>query len=151
MLFSVVPVCFGAAALLFSIWPWQLAAKHVAVLALLGTAVAELCLHGRQKLPFTCSYLPGKSHFNISFLLCSMLIFTIIVEASKMERNSFDDALVYGAIVGVLLVMAICTRWSASRLARSPEGEIQFEEAEEPAVFALDLHRDGVTPIPPTS
>ena len=27
------------------------------------------------------------------------------------------------------------------------EGKLQFEEAEEPAVFALDLHRDGVTPM----
>jgi hypothetical protein len=144
---SVVPVCLGAAALLFSTWPWQTAAKHVAVLLLLGTAIAELCLHGRQKLPFTCSYLPGKSNFNMSFLLCSMLIFTIIVEASKMERDSFDDAAEYALIVGVLLALAICGRWSASRLAKSPEGELQFEEAAEPAVFALDLHRDGVTPI----
>ena len=64
-----------------------------------------------------------------------------------MERDSFDDALGYGTIVGALLVLAVCGRWSASRLAKSPEGELQFEEAAEPAVFALDLHRDGVTPI----
>jgi hypothetical protein len=51
--------------------------------------------------------------------------------------------------VGVLLALGICGRWSASRLAKSPEGELQFEEAAEPAVFALDLHRDGVTPIAP--
>jgi hypothetical protein len=89
---SVVPVFLAAAALLFSIWPWQAAAKHLLVLALLGTTLAEVCLHGRQKLPFTA-------------------------------------------------------RWSATRLANSEEGEVQFEEAAEPAIFALDLHRDGVTPI----
>ena len=142
---SVVPVCLGAAALLFSTWPWQAAAMHVAVLLLLGTAMAELCLHGRQKLPFTCSYLPGKSNFNISFLLCSMLIFTVIVKASPWERDSFDDAAAYAVVVGVLLALAACARWSAWRLAKSPEGELKFEEAAEPAVFVLDLHRDGVT------
>jgi CubicO group peptidase (beta-lactamase class C family) len=145
---SVVPVCLGAAALLFSIWPWQPAAKHLVVLALLGAALAEVCLHGRQKLPFTCSYLPGKSNFNITFLLASMLIFSGVVEAAQMERDSFDDSVGYAAVVGVLLAMAICARWSATRLAKSEEGELQFEEAAEPAIFALDLHRDGVTPIP---
>jgi uncharacterized membrane protein HdeD (DUF308 family) len=144
----VVPVCLGAAALLFSIWPWQPAAKHLVVLALLGAALAEVCLHGRQKLPFTCSYLPGKSNFNITFLLASMLIFSGVVEAAQMERDSFDDSVGYAAVVGVLLAMAICARWSATRLAKSEEGELQFEEAAEPAIFALDLHRDGVTPIP---
>jgi CubicO group peptidase (beta-lactamase class C family) len=144
---SVVPVCLGAAALLFSIWPWQAAAKHLLVLALLGTVLAEVCLHGMQKLPFTCSYLPGKSNFNISFLLCGMIIFSAIVKAAELERDSFAHAAGYAAVVGVLTVMAICAHWSATRLANSEEGELQFEEAAEPAIFALDLHRDGVTPI----
>ncbi len=76
---SVVPALLGTSVLLFSVWPWQTAAKHLLVLALVGSALAELCLHGTPKLPFTCSYLPGKSNFNISFLLCSILIFTVIV------------------------------------------------------------------------
>jgi hypothetical protein len=144
---SVVPVSLGAAVLLFSIWPWQPAAKHLVVLMLLGTALVELCLHGRQKLPFACSYLPGKSNFNISFLLCSLLGFTALVKAAQLERDSFDNAAGYAAVVGLLTALAILARWSAIRLAKSPEGELQFEEAAEPAVFALDLHRDGVTPI----
>ncbi|MES1258069.1 MAG: hypothetical protein ABUS51_06550, partial [Acidobacteriota bacterium] len=144
---AVVPVCSGSAALLFSIWPWQAAAKHLVLLILLGTGVAELCLHGRQKLPFACSYLPGKSNFNISFLLCSLLGFTALVKAAQLERDSFDDAAGYAALVGLLAALAIGVRWSATRLAKSPEGELRFEEAAEPAVFALDLHRDGVTPV----
>jgi len=144
---SVIPVCSGAAALLFSIWPWQAAAKHLLVLTLLGTALAEVCLHGMQKLPFTCSYLPGKSNFNISFLLCGMIIFWAIVKAAELERDSFANAAGYTAVVGVLTSMAICARWSATRLANSEEGRLQFEEAAEPAIFGLDLHRDGVTPI----
>jgi hypothetical protein len=144
---SVVPVFLAAAALLFSIWPWQAAAKHLLVLALLGTTLAEVCLHGRQKLPFTCSYLPGKSNFNISFLLCGMIIFSAIVKAAELERNSFPHAAGYAALIGVLTLVAIFARWSATRLANSEEGEVQFEEAAEPAIFALDLHRDGVTPI----
>jgi len=146
---SVVPVCLGAAALLFSVWPWQAAAKHFVVLVLLGTAVAELCLRGTQKLPFTCSYLPGKSNFNVTLVLSILVILPLLAKAAQLERNSFDNAAAYAAVVGLLAAIAICARWSATRLAKSPEGVLQFEEAAEPAVFALDLHRDGVTPIAP--
>jgi len=117
------------------------------VLAALGIALAELCLHGRQKLPFTCSYLPGKSNFNVTFILSGVVIFIVIVRGAQLERDSFDDAAAYAILLGALLTLAICARWSATRLAKSPEGVLQFEEAAEPAVFALDLHRDGVTPI----
>jgi len=144
---SVIPVCLGAAALLFSIWPWQAAAKHLAVLVLLGIAMAELCLHGTQKLPFTCSYLPGKANFNVVLQLSGMVTLPLIVKAAELERDSFDSTAHYAAIVGVLAALAIGVRWSATRLAKSEEGALQFEEAMEPAVFALDLHRDGVTPI----
>ena len=67
--------------------------------------------------------------------------------AVQLERDSFGNAPGYAAVVGLLATLAIGLRWSATRLAKSPEGVLQFEEAAEPAVFALDLHRDGVTPI----
>jgi CubicO group peptidase (beta-lactamase class C family) len=138
---SVLPVAVGEAAVLFWIWPWQAAAKHVLVLVLLGTIIAELCLHGTQKLPFTCSYLPGKSNFNIAFLMCVMLFLPAIMEAVKWERDSFDHPARYAALVGALAALVFSARWSTTRLARSAEGKLQFEEAEEPAVLALNLDR----------
>jgi CubicO group peptidase (beta-lactamase class C family) len=136
---SVVPVCLGTAAILFSIWPWQVAARHLLLLALLGTTVAELCLLGTQKLPFTCSYLPGKSNFNITFLLCINLGLLAIVKAALIERDSFDNPAAYTAALALLTGLAIAARWSATKLAASHEGELQFEESAEPAVFALNL------------
>jgi hypothetical protein len=76
----------------------------------LGMALAEVCLHGMQKLPFTFSYLPGKPNFNMSFLLCSMVIFQVVVKAAQMERDSFDDSVGYAAVVGVLLALAVGAR-----------------------------------------
>jgi CubicO group peptidase (beta-lactamase class C family) len=150
---SVVPVCLGSAALLFSIWPWQAAAKHLVVLVLMGIILAELCLRGTQKLPFTCSYLPGKQSLNVMLQLSGMVTLPWIVKTAQLERDSFDHAANYAAMVGVLAVLAIGARWSAARLAKSEEGALKFEDAMEPAIFALDLHRDGVTPIalPPGS
>jgi hypothetical protein len=104
---------------------------------MLGTIVAELSLHGTQKLPFTCSYLPGKSNFNIAFLMCVILFLPAIMEAVKWKRDSFDNP----ARAGVLGVLAFSARWSATRVARSAEGKLAFEEAAEQAVLALNLDR----------
>jgi hypothetical protein len=48
----------------------------------------------------------------------------------------------------VLFALAAgCGRWGTAALARLEGEELQFEEAEAPAVLELGLHRDGVTPI----
>src|SRR5205823_3255367 len=61
-LLAAGPVWAAWAAVLLSIWPRQPAAGHLAVLGLLGTIVVELCLVDFHKIPFACSYLPGKAN-----------------------------------------------------------------------------------------
>jgi hypothetical protein len=80
-----------------------------------------------------------------------MVIFQVMVKGAQLERDSFDDATGYAAVIGLLTTLAIAARWSATRLAKSEEGALQFEEAAEPAIFALDLHRDGITVTAPTT
>ena len=53
---AVAPLWTASAALFLSIWPWRTAAGHLVVLGLWETILAYLCLHGFQKIPFTCSY-----------------------------------------------------------------------------------------------
>jgi hypothetical protein len=65
---ALLPVWIAAAALFFWLWPRQIAAEHLALLAALGIGIAELGLHGFHKIPFTCSYLPGKLHFNMAIV-----------------------------------------------------------------------------------
>src|ERR1019366_4255474 len=66
---SVVPAWAISAAFLFSLWPWRPAAAHLAMLAFLGIILAEFSFDGVQKIPFTCSYLPGKSNLHLTFWL----------------------------------------------------------------------------------
>jgi len=133
---AVAPVWTGCAVLLFSTWPRAEAAKHLAVLLLAGAITVELCLRGSQKLPFTCSYLPGKSNFNMTFLLCSGFVFAALGGLAKLERSLFDNALAYGGLLAGLLAFVIVLWWS------SPQEALQFEESAEPAVFVLNLQRD---------
>ena len=74
---AVAPVWLATALLLVWIWPWRLVAGHLVVLGLWGMIVAYVGLPGLQKIPFTCSYLPGKSFFHMAFLAAIGLVFLI--------------------------------------------------------------------------
>ena len=47
--------------------------------------LAELGLHGVQKLPFTCSYLPGKSNAYRTFWLCLGLLLALYATTGSFE------------------------------------------------------------------
>jgi len=142
---SVVPVWMGYVALFLATWPRREAVEHLLVLGLVGTILTEICLYGAQKIPFACSYLPGKSNFHVSFLLCSMLVYMLIAKAGQLERRALEDPANYAAIVASFVALWAVARWRTWVLAKSEEGQLRFEESADPAVFPLDLHRDGVT------
>ena len=148
---SVLPVWLGSAVLLFCIWPWQTAAKHLLVLALLGIVLVELGLSGIQKTPFACSYLPGKSNFHITFLLSMVAVLTLIAKAVQFESRAFEDARIYAGIVALLSILGILVWWRNVTFAKSFEGELQFEQAEEPAIFALNLPPPDRNPLKTTT
>ena len=143
---AVAPIWLASAALFFRLWPWRVAAEHLALLAALGAIVAELCLHRFHKIPFTCSYLPGKTQFNMALVYLGL--FLLVTEwAADREMAALGNTALYVITLGVLVTVALLARWRTVAAARSEEGQVQFEEMLDPAVFALNLHRDGVTKI----
>jgi len=44
--------------------------------------MGEFCLQGMQKIPFTCSYLPGKSNFHVTFWMCIGYIFALVAKGA---------------------------------------------------------------------
>jgi CubicO group peptidase (beta-lactamase class C family) len=137
---SLIPFWAGSAALFFAMWPWPAAAGHVAVLALLGITIAELCLRGTPKLPFTCSYLPGKTNFHLTFWAGLALFLLALFKAADWERSALENPVGCGAMLGLLAIAAALAWWRTSVEANSEEGDLRFEEAPEPIIFELGLH-----------
>ena len=67
LLLALAPVVAIAAPIYMAVWPWPRALGHAAFLAAFGLLVIELALTGFAKVPFTCSYLPGKANLKIMF------------------------------------------------------------------------------------
>ena len=144
-LLGPIPVWCASAILFFWLWPWRDAAAHMAVLLLLGAGLTELSLAGFHKIPFTCSYLPGKSRFNMAVLVYIGVVF-LIVKGAELELRALGDVAGFAAMMMILTLVAVAAwRWT-SALAGSEDAVLRFEERESPAIMALNLHRDGTPP-----
>jgi hypothetical protein len=143
---ALTPVWMVTAALFLSIWPWRPALGHLIVLGTCGIILAYVCLYGFQKIPFTCSYLPGKSYFHMAFLGALGFLF-LVLRGVALEWRALHDPASYARMLIVLGLLAALARWRTVVLAKSQEAIVQFEEVAPPAILSLGLNRDGVLPI----
>jgi hypothetical protein len=143
MLLALAPAWAGSVALFACIWPWRPAAAHGVILGLSGLALTELCLRGTQKIPFTCSYLPGRSNFHLTFWLCTGLIMTGIVKAAAYEREALTNPRRWTCIAGVLILLVLLGRWWNKVAADAAGAELRFEEETTPVIMRLGLDQHG--------
>ncbi len=143
---GLLPLSLGSAAVLAWLWPWSPAAGHLLVIAALGVIGIELALHGFHKIPFTCSYLPGKSNLHMTVCLCLLLGLNAMYLGAEFERRALmNPSKFWWMIAGLVIVAFIARRRTEIRAAR--ELELRFEEQEAPVIASLGLHRDGYLPV----
>lgn len=147
LLLGAAPVCLGSAVLFFAIWQWRLAAAHLAVLVLLSLTLVDVFLFRFRKIPFTCSYLPGKSHFHMMFL-GGMGLLLVSSWFTDYELEAMKRPLTFAGFLALLGVAAIAARRLANSSAEEADASVQFEDVMPPAVQTLGLNRDGVVPLP---
>jgi hypothetical protein len=141
---AILPVCAVSTVLFAYVWPWRPVAAHILVLALIGLVLVELCLHGFHKIPFTCSYLPGKSNLQIAFGLSLMGLIAVTDAVARFEREALENTARYVTMIAALATALMLAKWRTSKLAGSPEVTLAYEDTPPAVICALDLHKDGV-------
>ena len=136
---SVVPALAISATVLFSLWPWRPAAAHVVVLAFLGIILAEFSFDGVLKIPFTCSYLPGRSNFHITFWFGIFLLLTLILGTADNERRALESPVATVAVLGALGIAAAFCILRNNWLASPSHAELRFEEIPPDQLLSLDI------------
>jgi CubicO group peptidase (beta-lactamase class C family) len=136
---SAAPVLAGWAAVLFWVWPWQPALGHVVALGLLSMIFVELSLSGTQKIPFTCSYLPGRSHANVVIPVALVALLPATIGAARFERDALQDPVAYAVMVGGLAVVWACVTWRNGWLGRARGGQPEFEDDPAERLTSLEL------------
>jgi hypothetical protein len=100
----------------------------------------EVSLASFLKIPFACSYLPGRSNVYRAFWLCIAFFILLIYKGAGFELRALEDPAKYATIVLILGLATVFARWRAAALAKSET--LQFEDLPPPAVIVLGLHRD---------
>jgi hypothetical protein len=145
-LLAWLPVWAGSAEWFLSVWPWRMAAAHLLAFGLMGALVVELCLYRFRKIPFTCSWLPGKANILFASGGFSFLLLLILTKGATFELKALGDPARYAAMIATLFAAAAIARWCAGRPVSMDEPVVQFEEEEAPLLQGLGLFRDGVLP-----
>lgn len=136
---SVAPAWAISAAVLIPLWPWRATAAHLAALGFLGIFLAEFSFDGAQKIPFTCSYLPGRSHLHVTFLLWLYIVLSGIVGCAVGERQALESTAATAAVVAGLGMAALFAVLRNNWLARPSQAELRFEEIPPDKLLSLEL------------
>jgi hypothetical protein len=138
LLFAVAPVVAIAAPFYMAAWSWPRALGHTAFLAALGLLIVEVALTGFAKVPFTCSYLPGKANLKIMFGVYWGLLIIVSELVTDVEQAGLRNPENYARLMCVtLLAWLIAARRARGARTRIPA--LSFEEQPEAALVGLGL------------
>jgi hypothetical protein len=150
---TALPVWLACAAGYFLIWPVRPAAQHMLLLSIAAVLFVHVSLTQFRKIPFACSYLPGKSNMHVRLAIYGGLLIFAANICVQIEYFTMPYPWRF-AIFCFVLSLAAAWAWRRwSQFAMSPYNWIQFEELPQADIEALDLHNPpsgppGV-PLPP--
>ena len=140
---AVGPVLLVCAAAYFFLWPGRKGIEHVVILALLGAILVQRSLYRFRKIPFACSYLPGKTNLKVKLTVYGTLFLILCATGVQIEAASLRKAASFTILALVLLAAAAWSWFRTVRMAASPDARVQFDEVPIEDIFALDLNGEG--------
>ena len=140
---AAAPVWIGCAILYLAVWPSRPALEHLTLLVALGVLFVERGLYKFRKIPFACSYLPGKANLHVRLYAFGVLFLFLADSGSRLEFWTMSGAARYLVLLAVVLILAVWARRRTVEFAGAPGNRIQFEDMPRADIFALDLRPDG--------
>jgi len=120
------------------LWGWLVAFQHLIFGLMLSLILVELLLINFRKVPFTCSYQPGKAYITVLGVFYWFAFTTYAYTMATLERWLLQEALPWIAVIALLLValagLTLC------RKTRPVEGRgLIYEDEPNPDVQTLGL------------
>ncbi|HEX3746022.1 MAG TPA: hypothetical protein VHW09_18905 [Bryobacteraceae bacterium] len=132
------PLLLAQAAMEFRFFAWTTALFHLAFGAVVALLLIEIMFVGFRKVPFTCSYFPGK--INLVFLaVIYVLGFTIYsgTMASLEEWLAGQSWYAAAFLVPALATAALLAYWRDRQA--GAESLLEYQDAGDPVVRTLEL------------
>jgi predicted permease len=140
---AVTPVllaCTGAYCFLF---PGRKGLEHIAIVAILAIILVERSLYRFRKIPFACSYLPGKANLKVKLGVYGILFLVACDVGVRIEAATLPQVSSFATLAAVLLAAAAWSWFRTVRMAAARDARLQFDEVPVADIFALDLTGEG--------
>jgi len=141
---ATVPIWLFSAALFVAIWPFEYAGPHLAVLLVTGILMVELSLYRFRKVPFACSYLPGKAKVHIRLGTTGIFFLAAANIGVRIEYWALHKDTRIEVLIAILLVGAVLAHRRNLEFSRSPANLLQFEDLPLEELTSLDLRSEQV-------
>jgi hypothetical protein len=140
-LVALLPSWLVTAVVCLMLSPSRANVGHLTVLSLIGIMVVDLCLLRFPKIPFTCSWLPGKSRMHMAFL-AGMGLLLGGADAAALERTALQDTRSMLLMLAVLAFASFCLRRIVVTRAMREKQALRFDEQPPLQLIGLQLNHD---------
>jgi hypothetical protein len=141
-LLGAAPALALSAVLVFALWTPGAALQHCIILALGSVILVERSLQGFAKLPFTCSYLPGKANLNVTLGMYAAVILSLTHFLAILETWAIGTGTRFAILATLLALIAAWMRYQFGTVARR-HSSLQFQDVPLPELLRLDIRPDG--------
>ena len=140
VLLAAGPICGAFAAVYLSCWPTLPAVEHTLVLCAAAVLLVSRSLDGFHKIPFACSYLPGKANINVKLGVYALIFLFCAEMGVQIEFWAIHSLISFAVVFALLSTAALWSYRHWQEFASSPYNQIQFEDLPVADVSPLDLH-----------
>lgn len=137
LVMATIPAWLMAAVLSLCYRPWYQVTEHLVLLALAGSIMTDAVLIGVSKIPFACSYLPGKSNVQYIFWTFVVGFIPLAMMFSGYEQSVLDHPLAYSFLMALFLLTASALRLFNRHQAKS--AVLYYEESESEVITTIGI------------
>jgi len=119
------------------IWDFKTAAAHLLFCLALSVLIMACVFFQGVKIPFTCSYMPGKERIQFYWFYYFIACVITLEFINTVEAWALKSLLAYLLSVAIILISAFALYYYQFRI-YYPKTVIKYEEEEEPLLIGLD-------------
>ena len=118
------------------LWGPIAAAAHLALALLVALVTVEWLFAGFPKVPFTCTYQPGKANLRVTWPRHAAIFVVYCGLLPSLAARVEAHPVPYALTLGLLLVV---WRWLVRPARQARQGRLVFDDAAAPSLTVLDL------------
>lgn len=136
---GIVPVCIASLPMYGLLWGWRIAFWHVLLSLLIALTVLEMLITGFYKIPFTCSFMPGKANLKATFTIYAVGFLIIAFIMINLELWLLMDTA--RTVKGVVFFSGLLAwaNWRRRRDEEDPSARLVYEERANWQLNTLEL------------